>query len=89
MAPFVFSGETVARLAEGVLRCEDEALEAVVRREALPERRKVVPISATDDEMLCRDECLRRGGVEGTLGGNSYWLGTRGGASADCDTDGR
>lgn len=62
-----FSGEKEsARVAEGVLLCEDDGVpepdELFVRREAERERRNVVPMSATEDEMLCRAECLRRGG---------------------------
>jgi hypothetical protein len=94
-----FSGDKeVARLAEGVLLCEDvrdvEALlvvplESFVRRLALRDRCRVVPISPSVDEMLWRDACLRRGGVEGGFGGNSYWLGSRASASPMGDTGGR
>lgn len=80
-----FSGEREsATVAEGVLSCEDEGwldgwldgwLEWLVRREALRERRKAVPMSATEEEMLCRDTCFLRGGVEGTIGAGSYWPG--------------
>jgi hypothetical protein len=74
-----FSGEKDARVAEGVLLCEDcVPLEVLVRKEAERERRNVVPMSATEDEMECLDACLRRGGVVSTFGGNSYWLGKRG-----------
>lgn len=84
-----FSGEIeAARLAEGVLLCEDVRdvlevlpLESLVRRLALRERCNCEPKSPMVDEMLCREACLRRGGVVCTLDGNSYWLGTRGGGS--------
>ena len=102
-----FSGESeVARLAEGVLLCGDarevEALlvaplESFVRRLALLLRWMVVVMSPKVDEMLWRDACLRRGGVEGTWGaggcwgtctwaGNSYWLARRVSASPMGDT---
>lgn len=77
-----FSGEkeSDARLAEGVLLCEDcEEVppESLVRRLALRLRCNWAPKSPMVDEMLCREACLRRGGVVSTFGGNSYWLGMR------------
>jgi hypothetical protein len=72
-----FSGENEsARVAEGVLLCEDwvPVEEVLVRSEALRERRSVEPMSATDEEMLCREACRRRGGVAGTFGGE--WCGS-------------
>lgn len=48
--------------------------EALVRREALRERRNVVPMSATDDEKLLRAWCRRRGGVSGVVVGGRLVL---------------
>jgi hypothetical protein len=80
-----FSGEYVrARVAEGVLRCEDVLpvpADVLVRRDALRDRRKDEPMSVTDDAIECLLACLRFGGVVGTLGLVSYWLGSRGGSS--------
>jgi hypothetical protein len=92
-----FSGEREsARVAEGVLLCEDEVLlvlplESLVRSEALRERCSWEPMSPMVDEMLCREPCLRRGGVVSTLDGNwnSYWFGTRRGLLAEGDAGGR
>ena len=86
-----FSGESeAARVAEGVLLCEDvrevDVLlvvpeESFVRRLALLLRWMVVPMSPRVEEMLWRDACLRRGGVEGAGAAKSYWLGKRVSAS--------
>jgi hypothetical protein len=82
-----FSGEKErARVAEGVFLCEDVDVfvELLVRRDAERERRNVAPMSATDDEMLCRDECLmRRGGVSGNFGGMADWSTGEGGLKLD------
>jgi hypothetical protein len=67
-----FSGESgSASVADGVLLCEDEP-EAFVRSEALRERRNEVLTSATEEAMLWRDACLRRGGVVGGMGASSW-----------------
>lgn len=94
-----FSGEREregARVAEGVLLCEDEVLlvlplESLVRSEALRERCSWELMSPMVDEMLCRETCLWRGGVVSTLdeNWNSYWFGTRGGLLAEGDAGGR
>lgn len=87
LAPEFFSGErererAAATVADGVLLCEDvAALEVSVRSEALRERRSVVPMSVTEDERLCLDVCLLRGGVVGTSGaGDGAGDGAGGGA---------
>lgn len=69
--PAFLSGEKdSARVADGVLLCEDEVRdESLVRKEALRERLSVVPISATEVEMLCLEPCFLRGGVDGTIEG--------------------
>lgn len=68
-----------ARVAEGVLLCEDEA-DALVRSEADRDLRSVDPRSVTDEAMLCLLlACLRRGGVAASRAGNSYWSSWRGG----------
>ena len=70
-----FSGEREsARVAEGVLLCEDDVLlvlplESFVRREALRERCSWEPMSPMVDEILWRETCLWRGGVVRTLDG--------------------
>lgn len=56
-------------------------VDVFVRSEADRERRNCEPRSVTDEAMECLLVWLRLCGVEGTLGGNSYWLVTRGGAS--------
>ena len=77
-----------ARVAEGSLLCEDDVLavpsDVLVRSEADRERRSEEPRSVTEDAMLCLLllACLRRCGVVGTLGGNWYWSGSRGGVSS-------
>jgi hypothetical protein len=82
-----FSGERdSANVADGVLLCEEDEPEVFVEKER--ERRSVEPISATDDEMLCREACLLRGGVAGNLGGGSYRLGRSGWPSTVWDDDG-
>lgn len=63
LIPALFSGERDSAMPLSVL----------VRSEALRERRNVAPMSPPSDEMLCRDACLRRGGVEGNLGRASDW----------------
>lgn len=73
-----------ARVAEGVLLCEDDVLavpsEVFVRSEADRDLRSWEPRSVTDDAMLCLLlVCLRLCGVVGTLAGNSYWSDSRGG----------
>ena len=73
-----------ARVAEGVLLCEDDVLavpsEVFVRSEADRDLRSWEPRSVTDDAMLCLLlACLRLCGVVGTLGGNWYWSAWRGG----------
>lgn len=82
-----FSGEKErASVPEGVFLCEDEDVfaELLVRSEAERERRNVAPMSATEDEMLCRDECLlRRGGVSGNFGGMADWSTGEGGLKLD------
>lgn len=83
-----FSGEKEsARVAEGVLLCEDVLLvlplESLVRMLALRERFSWTPISPRVDEMLCRDVCLRRGGVDSVVASGSYWAGGGGGAAVD------
>jgi len=80
-----FSGEYVsARVADGVLLCEDVLVpaEVFVRSEALRDRRSDEPMSVTELAIECLLACLRFCGVVGTFDGCSYWLGTRGGASA-------
>jgi hypothetical protein len=79
-----FSGEYAsARVAEGVLLCEDDVLpvpsDVLVRREAERDRRSCKPRSVTEDAMLCLLACLRFCGVVGTLAGELYWSETRGG----------
>jgi hypothetical protein len=73
-----FSGERErARVAEGVLRCEEDVLlvllvlplESLVRRESLRERCSWAPMSPMVEEMLWRATCLWRGGVVSTFGG--------------------
>jgi len=93
--PF-FSGEREsARVAEGVLRCEDEVLlvlplESLVRREALRERCSWEPMSPIVDEMLWRETCLLRGGVVRTLGGKWNSCGAlAGGWLAEGDAGGK
>lgn len=82
-----FSGEKdSARVADGVLLCEEDEPEVVVEKDR--ERRNCEPISATDEEMLCREACLLRGGVAGNLGGGSYKLGTSGWTSTVLVEDG-
>jgi hypothetical protein len=77
-----FSGEYVsARVAEGVLRCEDVLAvpaDVLVRRELLRERRNDEPMSVTEAAMECLLVFLRCCGVEGTLASGAYWLATRG-----------
>lgn len=81
-----FSGEKdSATVADGVLLCEDEEAEVLVEKER--ERRNEVPMSATDDEMLCREACFLRGGVEGNLEGGSYRLGRSGCASTALEAE--
>ena len=53
-----------------------------MRSEALRDLRNCAPRSVTEDAMLCLLVCLRCCGVVDTFGGNSYWLGTRGGVSS-------
>lgn len=84
-----FSGEYVsARVAEGVLLCEDVLavppvpVEVLVRSEALRDRRNCEPRSVTELAMLCRLACLRFCGVACTLEGNSYWSRAGGGVSS-------
>jgi hypothetical protein len=70
-----------ARVAEGVLLWEEVLpvpADVLVRTEALREGRKDEPMSVTDEAIECLLACLRCGGVEGTLGWDSYWLGMRG-----------
>jgi hypothetical protein len=80
-----FSGEYVsARVAEGVLLCEDDDVlpvpsDVLVRSEADRDRRSCEPKSVTEEAMLCLEACLRFCGVVGTLAGNWYWSGTGGG----------
>lgn len=73
-----------ARVAEGVLLCEDDVLavpsDVFVRSEADRDLRSWDPRSVTDEAMLCLLlACLRRGGVAASLAGNSYWPASRGG----------
>ena len=85
--PGAFSGEWArARVAEGVLVCEDDVLRVLsdvfVRSEAERDERSWEPRSVTDEAMLCLLEWLRRCGVVGRWTDNSYWSASRGGVAS-------